>query len=145
MTVICIYPLPQFFQVFDQRTQIYMFIFFLGSFGLRITRARNINPSFRHLLGGRLYDIMKTGQQEYAVLSELYGWKPSIDKLRRTLLGSLANSRSKHSKACQASASAGCDIISESSLSYIPSLCHLISCTISLHMNNHFSIGVKGM
>jgi hypothetical protein len=39
--------------------------------------------------------MTKTGQQEYGLLASLWGWKPSIDKPRRTLLGSHANSRLK--------------------------------------------------
>jgi hypothetical protein len=54
------------------------------------------------------------------------GLKPSVNKPRRTLLGSLTNSGSKQSKACPASPSAGCEIISGSLLSRFPSLCHLI-------------------
>jgi hypothetical protein len=54
----------------SMNTKIYLFASF-GSLGPEITRARNINPSFRYLLGARLYDITKTNQQEYAVLSEL--------------------------------------------------------------------------
>jgi hypothetical protein len=71
--------------------------------------------------------------------------KASIDKPRWTLLGSLANSGSKWSRANQALASAGCDIISTSSLSCISSLGHLICCIVSSHRNNCFSFGVIGM
>jgi hypothetical protein len=51
---------------------------------------------------------MKTGQHEYGVEFLLKGMNPSIDKLRRTLIGSLANSRSKRSSACHASPYDGC-------------------------------------
>jgi hypothetical protein len=57
---------------------------------------------------------MKTGQHEYRVELLLKGVNPSIDKLRRTLLGSVANSRSKRSSAYHASPSNGCTMISES-------------------------------
>jgi hypothetical protein len=40
---------------------------------------------------------------------------------------------------------AGCGIISTSSLSRIPSLCHLICYIVSSHKNNHFSLDVIGM
>jgi hypothetical protein len=57
-------------------------IFFFGCFRPGMTRARNVNPSFKHTFGGRLYDMMKTDQQEYELLSILYTSKPYVDKPR---------------------------------------------------------------
>jgi hypothetical protein len=53
------------------------------------------------------------------------GNHPSINQ--DGFLGSFANSRSKRSRAYQASASTGCDIISISSLSRIPFLCRFFA------------------
>jgi hypothetical protein len=52
-----------------------------------MTRAKNVNPYFRHTFGGRMYDMTKIGQQGYGLLLVLYASKPSVDKPRRTLLG----------------------------------------------------------
>jgi hypothetical protein len=71
--------------------------------------------------------------------------KPSVDKPRWTLLGSLTNFGSKWSRASQASVSVGCDIISGSSLLRFPSLCHLICFAISLDRYNYWSLRVIGM
>jgi hypothetical protein len=57
-------------------------IFDIGSLGPRRTKARNMTPSFMHLLGGRLYGIMKTDQHEYRVELLLKEVNPSIDKPR---------------------------------------------------------------
>jgi hypothetical protein len=55
---------------------------------------------------------MKTGQHEYGVELLLNGVNPSVNKPRRTLLGSLANSGSKQSSVYHASLSDGCTMIS---------------------------------
>jgi hypothetical protein len=107
--------------------------------------ARIVNPSFRHTFGGRLYGMMKTSQQEYGLLSVLYALKSSIDKPRRTFLGSSANSGLKWSRACQVSPSVEYNIISKSSLSHLPSLYHLIRFVVFSDRNNHFSLDVIGM
>jgi hypothetical protein len=59
--------------------------------------------------------------------------------------GSLTNSRSKRSRASQASVSVGCDIISGSTLSSLPYLCHFICFAVSSDRYNHLSIGVIDM
>jgi hypothetical protein len=88
---------------------------------------------------------MKICQQKYELLQILKGSKPSIDKPRQTLLGSLVNYGSKWSRAYQASPFTGCDIISDSSLSHFPSLWHLICFVVSWDRNNHLSLDVTGM
>jgi hypothetical protein len=48
--------------------------------------------------GGRLYDMAMIGQHEYDTAVILKGVKPSVAKLIRTFLGSLAKSGSKLSR-----------------------------------------------
>jgi hypothetical protein len=104
-------------------------------------RHRNIYSYFIQRVGGRLYGIAKTGQQEYNGALVLYDMNPSVANPMRTFYASLAKSRSKSSRAYHAALSDGCTITW--SFSRTPSLCHLIC--LAAEINNYFIRGIRGM
>jgi hypothetical protein len=57
--------------------------------GLGMMRQRNMNSNLIQRDGGRLYDTVKMGQQEYGAEFVLNGSKPSVTNLKRTFLASL--------------------------------------------------------
>jgi hypothetical protein len=87
--------------------------------------------------------LAMTCQHEYDATVILKDMKPSVAKLIRTFLASLANSRSKLSRAFHASASDGCTI-NPSCLS-VKSLCHLMCIAVFLERNKGFTLGLRGM
>jgi hypothetical protein len=68
-------------------------------------RHWNIYSYFIQREGGRLYGIVKTGQQDYDATLILWGENPPIANPMCTFLASLAKSTSKSSRAFHASLS----------------------------------------
>jgi hypothetical protein len=90
-----------------------------------------------------LYEIAKTGQQEYDAALVLYDENPSVANPMHTFCASLAKFASKSSRAFYASLSDGCTITW--SFSRTTSLCHLMCLVVFLEINNSFIRGVRGM
>jgi hypothetical protein len=73
-------------------------------------RHMNIYSYFIQRAGGRLYEIIKTGQYKYDDALILYVDNPSVVNPMRTFHASLAKSESKSSRAFHVSLSDGCTI-----------------------------------
>jgi hypothetical protein len=101
-----------------------------------------MNLNFIQRDGGKLYDTVKMGQQEYGAELVLNESKPPIANPRQTFLASLVKSASIPSRTFHASPSEGCPMIP--SFSCMPSLCHLMCLIVLLEINNRFKRGVIG-
>jgi hypothetical protein len=144
MTVICIYPLPQFFHLFHQQTQKYIHLL------LRFLRTQNekgkkYKTLFQTFVGRQI--VRHDENWPARILTA--GLAVRMETIHRQAMldtpGSLANSGSKRSRVSQVSLSGECNIISGSSLSHFPSLCHFICFTISSDRYSHLSLRVTGI
>jgi hypothetical protein len=144
MTVICIYPLPQFFHLFYQQRQKYIYLL------PRFLRTQNDKgKKYKILFQTFVGRWIVRHDKNWPARIRTAGLTVRLETIRRQVKvntpGSLTNSRSKRSRASQASVSVGCDIISGSTLSRLPYLCHFICFAVSSDRYNHLSIGVIDM
>jgi hypothetical protein len=130
MAVICIYPLPQFFHLFHQQTQNYIHLF------LRFLRNQNdkgkeYKTLFQIFVRQQIVKHDKNCPARIQIVGLAVRLETICRQAKADTPGVPCKFWIKRSRASQASLSAGCDIISKSSLSCFPFLCHLICFTIS--------------